>query len=154
MRTGIIGYSYNKEIRSVDKKNLLQYISPADLRKFGLIPEIVGRMPVITYLHPLNKKSLRRILTEPNNSLVKQYKVLFEMDGIKLSFDEKVLDFIVDKATEFRLGARGLRSIIEGILTDAMFELPSQTSIKSFHVNHEYAEKKFNKTSIAKLKVA
>lgn len=154
LRTGVIGYAYDKEIRSIDNKNLLQYISPADLRKFGLIPEIVGRMPVITYLHPLNKESLRRILTEPNNSLLKQYISLFEMDGIKITFEEKVFDFVVDKAVEFRLGARGLRSIIEGILTDAMFELPSQPSTKSFHVTVEYAEKKFNKTSIAKLKVA
>jgi ATP-dependent Clp protease ATP-binding subunit ClpX len=126
LRTNVIGYSFGEEQKSIDKENLLQYISPPDIKKFGLIPEIVGRMPIVTYLHPLKKETLRRILTEPKNSLLKQYTKLFEMDGIKLTFEEHVLDFIVDKSIDFKLGARGLRSIVEGILTDAMFELPSE----------------------------
>jgi len=154
MRTNIIGYSYNKILEGVDKENLLQYISPPDIKKFGLIPEIVGRMPVVTFLHPLKPETLRKILTEPKNALIKQYTKLFEMDGIKLKFDEKVLDFIVEMSVEFKLGARGLRSIVEGILTDAMFELPSDKTIKELLITPEYAEEKFRKTSIAKLKVA
>lgn len=154
MRTNVIGYSYNAEEVEVDKENLLQYIAPPDIRKFGLIPEIVGRMPVVSFLHPLSKETLRRILTEPKNSLVKQYTKLFEMDGIKLTFEEKVLEFIVDKSVEFKLGARGLRSIVEGILTDAMFELPSDKSAKKLAITLEYAQKQFDKSSIAKLKVA
>lgn len=154
MRTNVIGYSYNNEDVEVDKENLLQYIAPPDIRKFGLIPEIVGRMPVVSFLHPLTKETLRRILTEPKNSLVKQYTKLFEMDGIKLKFEDKVLDFIVDKSVEFKLGARGLRSIVEGILTDAMFEMPSDKSAKQLTITPEYAQKQFNKSNIAKLKVA
>lgn len=154
MRTNIIGYSYNKDIEGIDKEDLLQYISPPDIKKFGLIPEIVGRMPVVTFLHPLKRATLRKILTEPKNSLIKQYTKLFEMDGIKLKFDEQVLDFIVDKSIEFKLGARGLRSIVEGILTDAMFELPSDKTVRELLITPEYAEEKFRKTSIAKLKVA
>jgi len=154
LRTNVIGYNYNKELESIDKENLLQYISPPDIKKFGLIPEIVGRMPVVTFLHPLKQETLRKILTDPKNSLVKQYTKLFEMDGIKLKFDEGVYEFIVEKSMEFKLGARGLRSIIEGILTDAMFELPSDTSTKELRVSLSYAEDKFRKTSIAKLRVA
>ncbi len=154
MRTNVIGYAFDKSLEEIDKENLLQYISPPDIKKFGLIPEIVGRMPVVTFLHPLKKETLRKILTEPKNSLVKQYTKLFEMDGIKLSLEEEVLNFIVDKSIEFKLGARGLRSIVEGILTDAMFELPSKKSVKKLKVDLAYAEKKFDKTSIAKLKVA
>jgi ATP-dependent Clp protease ATP-binding subunit ClpX len=133
---------------------MLQYISPPDIKKFGLIPEIVGRMPVVTFLHPLKRDTLRKILTEPKNALIKQYAKLFEMDGIKLKFDDKVLDFIVDKSVEFKLGARGLRSIVEGILTDAMFEMPSDKSVKELLITPEYAEEKFRKTNISKLKVA
>lgn len=154
LRTNVIGYNFGKNKDSIDKENILQYISPPDLKKFGLIPEIVGRMPVVTFLHPLHKETLRRILTEPKNSLVKQYTKLFEMDGIKLRFDEEVLDFIVEKSIEFKLGARGLRSIVEGILTDAMFELPSAKSVRDLVVNLAYAEDKFQKSSIARLKVA
>lgn len=154
LRTNVIGYNFGKNKDSINKENILQYISPPDLKKFGLIPEIVGRMPVVTFLHPLHKETLRRILTEPKNSLVKQYTKLFEMDGIKLRFDEEVLDFIVEKSIEFKLGARGLRSIVEGILTDAMFELPSAKSVRDLVVNLAYAEDKFQKSSIARLKVA
>jgi ATP-dependent Clp protease ATP-binding subunit ClpX len=155
MRTNVIGYSRKDENRdNVDKENMLQYISPPDIKKFGLIPEIVGRMPVVTFLHPLTPETLRSILTEPKNALIKQYTKLFEMDGIKLSFDKNVLDFIVEKSVEFKLGARGLRSIIEGILTDAMFELPSNNKVKKLVVTKSYAEKQFNKTNIAKLRVA
>ncbi len=154
LRTNVIGYSFGKEQASIDKENILQYISPPDIKKFGLIPEIVGRMPVVTYLHPLKKESLRKILTEPKNALVKQYTKLFEMDGIKLKFEENVLDFIVDKSMEFKLGARGLRSIVEGILTEAMFALPSDKTTTELVITLTYAEEKFRKTSIAKLRVA
>lgn len=154
LRTNVIGYTFGKAEDSIDKENILQYISPPDIKKFGLIPEIVGRMPVVTFLHPLKKETLRRILTEPKNSLVKQYTKLFDMDGIKLKFEDNVLDFIVDKSIEFKLGARGLRSIVEGILTDAMFELPSSKSTRELTITYSYAEDKFRKTSIARLKVA
>jgi ATP-dependent Clp protease ATP-binding subunit ClpX len=154
LRTNVIGYSFGKEQESIDKENLMQYISPPDIKKYGLIPEIVGRMPVVTFLHPLKKETLRRILTEPKNALVKQYAKLFSMDGIELKFEDDVLDFIVDKAVEFKLGARGLRSIIEAILTDAMFELPSSKAISKLVITMSYAEEKFNKTNIARLKVA
>lgn len=154
MRTNVIGYSYNADEEEVDKENLLQYIAPPDIRKYGLIPEIVGRMPVVSFLHPLTKETLRRILTEPKNSLIRQYTKLFEMDGIKLKFEDKVLDFIVDKSVEFKLGARGLRSIVEGILTDAMFEMPSDKSARQLVITPDYALKQFSKSSIAKLKVA
>ncbi|MCF8378367.1 MAG: ATP-dependent Clp protease ATP-binding subunit ClpX [Bacteroidales bacterium] len=154
LRTNVIGYSFKDGIRNIDKDNILQYISPPDIRKFGLIPEIVGRMPVVSFLHPLTKETLRSILTEPKNSLIKQYTKLFEMDGIKLKFEPEVLDFIVEKSNEFKLGARGLRSIVEGILTDAMFELPSDEKVKRLNISLSYAEEKFKKTNIAKLKVA
>ncbi len=154
VRTNVIGYSFSNEQEAIDKDNLLQYIAPPDIKKFGLIPEIVGRMPVVTYLHPLTKETLRRILTEPKNSLVKQYTKLFEMDGIKLTFKENVLDFVVDRSIEFKLGARGLRSILEGILTDAMFELPSDKNSKDLVITKAYAEEKFAKTNIAQLRVA
>jgi ATP-dependent Clp protease ATP-binding subunit ClpX len=154
LQTNVIGYSFAGGKESIDKENLLQYISPPDLKKFGLIPEIVGRMPVVTFMHPLKKETLRRILTEPKNALTKQYMKLFEMDGIKLVIEDEVLDFIVDMSVEFRLGARGLRSIIEGILTDAMFELPSSKSSRELSIDRRYAEEKFRKTSIAKLRVA
>lgn len=154
LRTNVIGYMFGKEQESIDRENILQYISPPDLKKFGLIPEIVGRMPVVTFLHPLDKETLRRILTEPKNSLIKQYTRLFEMDGIKIRFEENVLDFIVEKSVEFKLGARGLRSIVEGILTDDMFELPSTKATKELVITQTYAEEKFRKTSIARLKVA
>jgi ATP-dependent Clp protease ATP-binding subunit ClpX len=154
MQTGVIGYSSPAREHEIDKENMLQYISPQDLRKFGLIPEIVGRMPVVTYLNPLDPEILKRILTEPKNAIVKQFKRLFEMDGIKLTIDEDVFDFIVGKAVEFKLGARGLRSIFEAILTDDMFHLPSKKEVKSLHVDLNYAVERLSKTNIARLKVA
>jgi ATP-dependent Clp protease ATP-binding subunit ClpX len=125
-----------------------------DLRSYGLIPEIVGRLPVITYMNPLDRVTLRRILIEPKNSIIKQFIKLFAMDHIKLSFDDAVLDYIVDKSIEFRLGARGLRSILEAIMTDAMFELPSDNSAKEIHITSDYAEDKLRKTNTARLRVA
>jgi ATP-dependent Clp protease ATP-binding subunit ClpX len=154
LNTNMIGYSVDPARDRIDKDNILQYVTPQDLKSFGLIPEIVGRLPVVTYLNPLKKETLRRILTEPKNSLVKQFIKLFEMDNIKLSFDEEVLDYIVEKSIEFKLGARGLRSIIEGIMTDAMFESPSDTKPRDMNITLNYAKKKFQKISVAKLKVA
>ena len=133
---------------------MLQYVAPSDIKDFGLIPELIGRMPVLTYLQPLDEKALRRILTEPKNALIKQYIHLFSLDGVKLKFDADVLDFIVDKAVEYTLGARGLRSICEAILNDAMFEIPSDKSIKEFRVTLDYAQSKFAKSKMAKLKIA
>lgn len=155
MQANVIGYNHASKKAEIDKENLLQYISPADLKDYGLIPEIVGRLPVVSFLHPLKRETLKRILTEPKNSLVKQFTKLFDMDDIKLSFSDEVLDFIVDKSIEFKLGARGLRSIIEAILTDAMFELPSsKQKSKKLNITLNYAEDKFNKSNISKLKVA
>lgn len=147
-----IGFSSADE-QSIEQDSLLKYITPTDIRNFGLIPELIGRFPVLTYLEPLKEADLKRILTEPKNALVKQYTKLFEIDGVKLEFDQEVLDFIVQKAMEFGLGARGLRSICEAILTDAMFELPS-SSKKSLSVNLDYATQQFSKSKIATLKVA
>lgn len=139
-----VGYSSVQNAKKIDPKNLMQYIEPQDLKSFGLIPEIIGRLPVLTYLNPLDKEALTRILTEPKNSIIKQYIKLFEMDGVKLTFDEDALKFIVDKAVEFKLGARGLRSIVETIMTDAMFEIPS-TNKKKFVVTKEYAQSQIEK---------
>lgn len=139
-----VGYSSVQNAKKIDPKNLMQYIEPQDLKSFGLIPEIIGRLPVLTYLNPLDKEALTRILTEPKNSIIKQYIKLFEMDGVKLTFDEDALKFIVDKAVEFKLGARGLRSIVETIMTDAMFEIPS-TDKKKFVVTKEYAQSQIEK---------
>ena len=147
-----IGFTSNDQIR-IDSENLLKYINPTDVKTFGLIPELIGRFPVLTYLEPLDAPSLKRILTEPKNALVKQYLRLFEIDGVKLSFDAAVLDFIVEKALEFKLGARGLRSICEAILNDAMYELPSSDE-KEFRVTHEYAVAQFSKSKMATLRVA
>jgi ATP-dependent Clp protease ATP-binding subunit ClpX len=155
LRTNVVGYSFagHKE-EGIDMTNLLQYISPADLKKYGLIPEIVGRLPILSYLNPLDKEALKRILTEPKNALVKQFTKLFEMDGIQLVFDEAVLDFVVEKSIEFKLGARGLRSILEAILMDAMFELPSKKRTKKWRVTLEYAKEKLEKSNLSKLKAA
>jgi ATP-dependent Clp protease ATP-binding subunit ClpX len=147
-----IGFSSANE-QSIEEESLLKYITPSDIRTFGLIPELIGRFPVLTYLEPLKEADLKRILTEPKNALVKQYTKLFDMDGVKLEFDQEVLDFIVQKAMEFGLGARGLRSICEAILTDAMFELPSSAK-KSLSINLDYATQQFGKSKIATLKVA
>ncbi|MBV2247057.1 MAG: ATP-dependent Clp protease ATP-binding subunit ClpX [Lentimicrobium sp.] len=153
MQTNMIGYSSTQQ-QSIDRDNLLQYIAPQDLKSFGLIPELVGRLPVVTYLSPLSREVLRLILTEPKNSLVKQFVKLFELDNIKLTFHEQVLDFIVDKAIEFKLGARGLRSIMEAILIDAMFELPSDQKSRELKITRSYAEEKLGKTNLSRLKVA
>ncbi len=154
VNTHAVGYSASKKSDQFDKDNMLQYVSPQDLKSFGLIPELIGRFPVLTYLNPLDGDALRRILTEPKNSLVKQYVKLFEMEGIKLTFDKKVLDHIVEKALEFKLGARGLRSICEAIMVDAMFELPSEKDVKEFKVTYSYAKSKLNKAAITKMKAA
>jgi ATP-dependent Clp protease ATP-binding subunit ClpX len=147
-----IGFSASAE-EKIDSENLLKYINPTDVKSFGLIPELIGRFPVLTYLEPLDAASLKRILTEPKNALVKQYMRLFEIDNVKLSFDSSVLDFIVSKAIEFKLGARGLRSICEAILNDAMYELPSSGE-QEFKVTLDYAKRQFSKSKLAKLKVA
>jgi ATP-dependent Clp protease ATP-binding subunit ClpX len=147
-----IGFSSSEE-QSIEDDSLLKYITPSDIRTFGLIPELIGRFPVLTYLEPLKEADLKRILTEPKNALVKQYTKLFDMDGVKLELDQEVLDFIVQKAMEFGLGARGLRSICEAILTDAMFEFPG-SSKKILSVNLNYATQQFSKSKIATLKVA
>ncbi len=153
MQTNSIGY-VSKDQDQVDRSNLLQYIAPQDLKSFGLIPELVGRLPVVTYLSPLDEKILRQILTEPKNALVKQFVRLFEMDGIKLSFNEQVLEYIVEKAVEFKLGARGLRSIMEAILIDAMFELPSAHGTSELKITRSYAEEKMGKANLTRLRVA
>jgi len=153
VNTNAIGFNVNKELQENMKKNLLQYVNARDLKSFGLIPELLGRLPVVTYLNPLDQDTLRSILTEPKNALIKQYSKLFELEGIKLTIDEAVLNFMVVKALEYKLGARGLRSICESILTDAMFEMPS-SKLTSLHVDIEYAEKKFSKSKISLLKVA
>lgn len=154
LHTKAIGYSAKDRAAGIDKDNMMQYVAPTDLKSFGLIPELIGRLPALTYLNALDKTSLRRILTEPKNALTKQYEKLFELEGIKLSFEEDVLDYIVDKAIEFKLGARGLRSICEAIMIDAMFELPSQKSIKEYTISLDYAMEKLNKSNLNKLKVA
>jgi ATP-dependent Clp protease ATP-binding subunit ClpX len=147
LNTHVVGYNSVQHVRKIDKNDLMQYILPQDLKSFGLIPEIIGRLPVLTYLNPLDRKALTRILTEPKNSIVKQYEKLFEMDGIKLTFTPDALKLIVDKAVEYKLGARGLRSIVESIMMDAMFEIPSKR-IKSFEVTEEYAQKQLDKSHL------
>ena len=153
VNTNAIGFNVNKEQQDQMKKNLLQYVNAQDLKTFGLIPELLGRLPVVTYLNPLDKATLRSILTEPKNALIKQYKKIFELEGIKLTIDSEVLDFMVEKAMEYKLGARGLRSICESILTDAMFELPSSNQ-KQFNLDMLYAKKKFDNSRMSLLKVA
>src|SRR5688500_7343403 len=153
VNTNAIGFNANQELQENMRKNLLQYVNARDLKTVGLIPELLGRLPVVTHLNPLDKATVRSILTEPKNALMKQYKKLFELEGIQLTIDDDVLDFLVEKAIEYKLGARGLRSICESILTDAMFELPSSKQT-AFHVNLDYATKKFNKSKISLLKVA
>ncbi len=148
-----VGYSASIDEDKIDESNLLQYIIPADLKNFGLIPEIIGRLPVLSYMNPLDAKTLRAILTEPKNSIIKQYAKLFAMDDVEFSMTEEALQFIVDKAVEYKLGARGLRSLCEAILTDAMFELPS-TDEKEFIVDKVYAESKLTKNALTKLKAA
>jgi len=147
-----IGYNTNKELEKVDSENILQYITPRDIRSFGLIPEIIGRLPVLTYMNPLDKETLSTILTTPKNALVKQYIQLFEMDGIDLSFTQGALEFIVEKALEYKLGARGLRSLCEAVLNDAMFELP-ESDVKALKVTKSYAEQRLVKIELLALKV-
>ena len=153
MNTHVVGYNSVQNMQHIDKSNLMKYILPQDLKSFGLIPEIIGRLPVLTYLNPLDRMALRNILTEPKNSIVKQQVKLFEMDGIKLSFDEDTLEYIVDKAVEYNLGARGLRSIMESIMMDAMFEIPSK-KVKTFKVTLEYAKKQLEKANLSGLKAS
>jgi len=151
LNTHVVGYGNVQNAFRIDKENMLQYIAPQDLKAFGLIPEIIGRMPVLTYLEPLSREALRDILTEPKNAIVKQYVKLFEMDGVKLTFQPEVYDFIVDKALEYRLGARGLRSIVETIMMEAMFDIPS-TRKRTFNVTLEYAKKQLGKANLNRLK--
>ena len=153
LNTRVVGYGASAESEQIDKKNLLQYIAPQDLKSFGLIPEIIGRLPILTYLEPLDRTALRRILTEPKNSIIKQYNKLFKMDQIDLVFEDEVLDYIVDKVIEFKLGARGLRSITETIIMDKMYEMPSNNE-NVLHINLQYAKSKIEKTNINRLKIA
>lgn len=155
LNTSSVGYASKKTRKNkVDSENMFQYVTPQDLKKFGLIPELIGRFPVLTFLNPLDESALRRILTEPKNALIKQYVKLFEMEDIKLSVDKEVLDFMVKKAMEFALGARGLRSIFEAVMMDAMYELPSEKDIKEFKLTLSYAQEKLKNSTIQNLKVA
>ena len=157
LNTRPLGFSPNEnqdQQRSLDKENMLQFVTAQDLKSFGLIPELIGRLPVLTYLNPLSRDILKKILTEPKNALSKQYVKLFEMEGVDLEFKPEAIDYIVDKAVEFKLGARGLRSICEAIITDAMFEIPSEKSIKTLSITLEYAQDKIEKSKFNKLKVA
>ena len=147
LNTHTVGYNSVQNAMRIDPSNLMQYIEPQDLKSFGLIPEIIGRLPVLTYLNPLDKKALRNILTEPKNSIIKQYVKLFEMDGVKLSFSPEALDYIVEQATAYKLGARGLRSIVETIMMDAMYEVPS-SDVKTFEVTLDYARTQFEKSNL------
>ncbi|GAA0878033.1 ATP-dependent Clp protease ATP-binding subunit ClpX [Algoriphagus jejuensis] len=154
MNTQPMGFSKTSDTPEADRENLLQYVTAPDLKAFGLIPELIGRLPVLTYLDPLHKDALKQILTEPKNALVKQYTKLLNMEGVSLKFEDSALDFIVDKAVEYKLGARGLRSICEAIITDAMYELPSDDSIKELIIDEEYARSKFEKSKFKRLQVA
>jgi len=153
LNTQVVGYMASKEKEHIDRDNILQYIAPQDLKAFGLIPEIIGRLPILTYLNPLDRGTLRRILTEPKNSIIRQYEKLFQMDGIALKWDEEVLEYIVDKAVEFKLGARGLRSICEAIMIDAMFDLPSLNE-KELTIDLDYAVAKTEKANLKRLRAA
>lgn len=153
LNTNVVGYGAVKETVKIDRANLMQYIAPQDLKSFGLIPEIIGRLPILTYLNPLDRTALRNILTEPKNSIIKQYIKLFEMDGVKLEFQPEVFDYIVDKAVEYKLGARGLRSIVETIVMDAMFEVPSH-KVETFVITLDYAKEQMNKANLSRLQMA
>ena len=150
LNTHTVGYDSVQNVKKIDASNLMQYIEPQDLKSFGLIPEIIGRLPVLTYLNPLDRDALRQILTQPKNAIVRQYEKLLELDGVKLTFDEGALDYVVDKAVEYKLGARGLRSIVESIMMDAMYVLPSSGE-KSFVVTEDYARKQYDKQLAAKV---
>ena len=147
LNTHVVGYNSVQNVRKIDKENLMQYIAPQDLKSFGLIPEIIGRLPILTFLNPLDRKALERILVEPKNSIVKQYEKLFQMDGVELTFTPEALEAIVDKAVEYKLGARGLRSIVENIMMDAMFDVPSK-KLKSFEVTAEYVKQQLDKSHL------
>jgi ATP-dependent Clp protease ATP-binding subunit ClpX len=153
LNTQVVGYVSSKKNADIDRNNLLQYVAPQDLKAFGLIPEIIGRLPVLTYLDALDRDSLRRILTEPKNSIIKQYVKLFKMDGVQLTFDEDVFEYIVDKAIEYKLGARGLRSIVETIMMDAMFTTPSAKPRK-LHIAKQYAEEHLERSYMDRLKAS
>lgn len=153
LNTHVVGYNSVQNVSKIDKGDLMKYILPQDLKSFGLIPELIGRLPVLTYLNPLDKDALRNILTEPKNSIIKQYIKLFDMDGIKLTFSKESMDYIVEKAVEYKLGARGLRSIVESIMMDAMFEVPSKR-VKTFEVTLDYAQKQLDKANLQKLESA
>ncbi len=150
MNTHVVGYNSVQNVRKIDKNDLMRYIVPQDLKSFGLIPEIIGRLPVLTYLNPLDREALKRILTEPKNSIIRQYKKLFEMDGVDLTFTKEALDTLVDKAVEYKLGARGLRSIVESVMMDAMFDIPSKR-MKKFEVTDKYVCEQLDKTHLQKL---
>ena len=153
LNTHVVGYTASQTTARIDKNNMMQYIAPQDLKSFGLIPEIIGRLPVLTYLNPLDRDALRAILTEPKNSIIKQYVKLLEMDGIKLTFEDSVFEYIVDKAVEYKLGARGLRSIVETIMMDVMFEIPSGSK-KEYEVTLDYAKQQLEKANMARLQTA
>jgi ATP-dependent Clp protease ATP-binding subunit ClpX len=153
LNTHVVGYSAAKDVVKIDRGNLMQYIAPQDLKSFGLIPEIIGRLPILTYLNPLDRTALRNILTEPKNSIIKQYIKLFEMDGVKLEFQPEVFEYIVDKAIEYKLGARGLRSIVETIMMDVMFEIPSQKA-KKYEVTLDFAKHQMGKANISRMQTA
>ncbi|MBS9768351.1 MAG: ATP-dependent Clp protease ATP-binding subunit ClpX [Flavobacteriaceae bacterium] len=153
LNTQVVGFNATKEVAHIDRENFLQYISPQDLKSFGLIPEIIGRLPILTYLEPLDRNALLRILTEPKNAIIKQYQKLFAMDDIAFEIEQEALEFIVDKAIEFKLGARGLRGICETIMTDAMFDLPSKNK-KNFTLTRAYAEEKLNNSNTNRLKIS
>jgi ATP-dependent Clp protease ATP-binding subunit ClpX len=153
VNTNAIGFNVNKDLQNLQENNLLQFVNSVDLKQFGLIPELLGRLPVVTYLNPLDAETLRNILTEPKNSLIKQFTRLFEMEEIALTFQPEVFDFMVEKALEYKLGARGLRSICESILTDAMYELPTN-KVNQFQVTIDYAKRKFGTSKLSLLKVA
>lgn len=153
LNTHVVGYNSVQNVSRIDKKDLMKYVLPQDLRSFGLIPEIIGRLPVLTYLNPLDREALRKILVEPKNSIIKQYVKLFKMDGIDLTFAKDALDYIVDKAVEYKLGARGLRSIVEAVMMDTMFELPSK-DVKEYKVTAQYAQQQLDKAKLNKLESA
>ena len=150
LNTHVVGYNSVQNVRQIDKNDLMKYVVPQDLKSFGLIPEIIGRMPVLTYLNPLDREALKKILTEPKNSIIRQYKKLFEMDGVELTFTKEALETLVDKAVEYKLGARGLRSIVESVMIDAMFDLPSRR-VKKFEVTDKYIREQLDKTHLQKL---
>ena len=153
LNTNVVGYGATKETVKIDRGNMMQYIAPQDLKSFGLIPEIIGRLPILTYLNPLDRTALRNILTEPKNSIVKQYIKLFEMDGVELTFQPEVYEYIVDKAIEYKLGARGLRSIVETIMMDIMFDMPSM-KVKEYELTLDYAKKQMEKANVSRLQNA